>query len=509
MARRFTEGGLPSVAVSAVTDSDMRKAALASLRAGRVRALFAVDLFNEGVDLPEVDTLLFLRPTESALVFLQQLGRGLRRHERKDCVTVLDFIGQSHRQFRFDLRYRAVTGTTRTEVEKQVQLGFPFLPAGCSMQLDRVATQIVLDSLKSAIPSRRPAMIRELMALADARSASGRRITLAEFLQATGLELEDVYRSGSWSGLQRDAGLKVPAPGPHETLIGDRLEGILHVDDPLRLGAYERLAASASVDALPDTDRRLMTGFHFAAIPSKIAPRTLAESVALLHAHPAIVEELGELIPFLDERSEHLTYPLDLAQPAGSPLRVPLSVHARHTVDDVLTAFGILDFNKTAWKQTGTIRDEQTNSELFFVTLEKSEREYSPSTLYKDYALSPTLFHWESQSTTTQQSKTGQRYIHHRKSGGNILLSCVQERSRTGARCHTRLSALQTTSRTRASGQSALCGNCGDRCPRISSGRRKWPTASNLPPHPTQAKAAQQCFCAAPHGLDPTRMASS
>src|SRR5436309_3704178 len=160
MARRFTEAGLPSVAVSADTDSDTRadtdsdtrKDALASLRAGRVRALFAVDLLNEGVDLPEVDTLLFLRPTESALVFLQQLGRGLRRHERKDCVTVLDFIGQSHRQFRFDLRYRAVTGTMRTEVEKQVQLGFPFLPAGCSMQLDRVATQIVLDNLKIAIP---------------------------------------------------------------------------------------------------------------------------------------------------------------------------------------------------------------------------------------------------------------------------------------------------------------------------------------------------------------------
>jgi superfamily II DNA or RNA helicase/HKD family nuclease len=422
MARRFTEAGLPSVAVSADTDSDARKDALASLRTGRVRALFAVDLFNEGVDLPEVDTLLFLRPTESALVFLQQLGRGLRRHERKDCVTVLDFIGQSHRQFRFDLRFRAITGTTRTEVEKQVQLGFPFLPAGCSMQLDRVATQIVLDNLKSAIPSRRPAMVKELRALADARSASGGRITLVEFLQEAGLELEDVYRSGSWSGLQREARLSVPAPGPYEALIGDRLAGILHVDDPLRLGAYVRLADSAAVDGLPDADRRLMTGFHFAVIPSKVAPKTLAESVALVHAHPAIVEELRELLPLLDQRSEHLTYPLDLAQPAGSPLRVPLSAHARHTVDDVLTAFRILDFDRTAWKQTGTIRDEQTNSDLFFVTLEKSEREYSPSTLYKDYAISPTLFHWESQSTTTQQSKTGQRYIHHRNLGGNILL---------------------------------------------------------------------------------------
>jgi hypothetical protein len=387
-----------------------------------VRALFAVDLFNEGVDLPEVDTLLFLRPTESALVFLQQLGRGLRRHERKDCVTVLDFIGQSRRQFRFDLRYRAITGTTRSEVEKQVQLGFPFLPAGCSMQLDRVATQIVLGNLKSAIPSRRPAMVRELRALTEACSTSGRRVTLAEFLLETGLELEDVYRSGSWSGLQRDAGVTVPAPGPYETLIADRLAGILYVDDPLRLSAYQGLSTSAITNAASGTDARLVTGFHFAVIPSKIASKTLAESIALLHAHPAIVEELRELLPLLDERSEHLTYPLDLAQPAESPVRVPLSVHGRHTVDDVLTAFGILDFNKTAWKQTGTIRDEPTNSDLFFVTLEKSEREYSPSTLYKDYAISPTLFHWQSQSTTTQQSKTGQRYIHHRNRGGNILL---------------------------------------------------------------------------------------
>jgi Domain of unknown function (DUF3427) len=360
-----------------------------------------------------------------------------------------------------------------------VQLGFPFLPAGCSMQLDRVATQIVLDNLKSAVPSRRPAMVRELKALAEARSASGRRITLSEFLQEAGLDLEDVYRSGGWSDLQRDAGLKVPAPGPHETLICDRLAGILYVDDPLRISAYECLAASPSVNDLSDADRRLMTGLHFAVIPSKIAPKTLAESVALLHAHPAIVEELRELLPLLDERSEHLTYPLDLAHPAGSPHCVPLSVHARHAVDDVLTAFGILDFNKTVWKQTGTIRDEQTNSDLFFVTLEKSEREYSPSTLYKDYAISPTLFHWESQSITTQRSKTGQRYIHQQIRGGNILLFVRPRKKQDGRTMpYTFLGPADYVSH-KGDRPISLYGNCGDRCPPIFFGRRRWPAASN------------------------------
>ncbi|MEO8195740.1 MAG: DEAD/DEAH box helicase family protein, partial [Thermoanaerobaculia bacterium] len=235
MARRFTEAGLPALAVSAETESEDRKAALDALRAGKVRALFAVDLFNEGVDLPEVDTILFLRPTESALVFLQQLGRGLRRYREKDCVTVLDFIGKAHRSFRFDLRYRAVTGATRTEVERQIQLGFPFLPAGSSMQLDRVATEIVLENLKTAIPSRRPAMVRELKALAEARSGQGGPpITLARFLEESGLDLPDIYRGGCWSGLKRDAGLAVPLPGPEEGKLGDSVARLLHVDDPLR-----------------------------------------------------------------------------------------------------------------------------------------------------------------------------------------------------------------------------------------------------------------------------------
>jgi hypothetical protein len=301
------------------------------------------------------------------------------------------------------------------------------------MQLDRVATKIVLDNLKSAIPSRRSAMVRELRALTDGRpAAAGSPVTLPEFLRETGLELEDVYRSGSWSSLRRDAGLEVPRPGPHEMLISDRLAGILHVDDPLRLAAYERLARSASLDSVTNMERHLITGLHFAVIPSRIAAASLRDFTDLLHAHPAVIQELRELIPLLDQRAAHLTYPLQLVQPDGSHVVVPLSIHARHTMDDALTAFGILDFGRTAWKQTGVIRSKRTNSDLFFVTLEKSEREYSPSTLYKDYAISPALFHWQSQSTTTQQSATGQRYIHHRQRGANILLFVRERKKRDG-----------------------------------------------------------------------------
>lgn len=429
MARRFTDAGLPSQAVSANTDSETRRQALADLQKGTLRALFAVDLFNEGVDLPAVDTLLFLRPTESALVFMQQLGRGLRRFEGKDCVTVLDFIGQSHRKFRFDLRYRAVTGATRTEVGKQIEQGFPFLPAGCTMQLDRVAKEIVLENLKTALPSRRPAMVAELRAMAEGPAKAGHHIGLSEFLTETGLDLVDVYRSGCWSGLKRDAGLSVPKPAPSEDALGKSLERLLHIDDPLRLDGYRAWLQG------DEADSRLITALIY-TLWSSNAPATVEEARDAIQAHPVIVEELLELFDLLEERADHLTYqlgnPKGLPPQQGNGLPPPLSVHARHSLVEIFSAFGRITPGKFYQHREGVYRDEATNSDLFFVTLEKSERDYSPSTLYKDYAISPTLFHWESQSTTTQRSPTGQRYIKHRELNGQILLFVRAHRKQDG-----------------------------------------------------------------------------
>lgn len=416
MARKFTDAGLPSQAVSAETDSEERRNALADLRAGRVRALFAVDLFNEGVDLPDVDTLLFLRPTESSLVFMQQLGRGLRRSESKDCVTVLDFIGHAHRKFRFDLRYRAITGGTRAEVEKQIALGFPFLPAGCSMQLDKVASTIVLDNLRSAIPSARPAMVRELKALAESEQFRQRPPTLCDFLSETGLEIIDVYKNGCWSALQRAAGFVVAAAGPEEERLGDGLHRLIHIDDPLRLEAYRSWLRGSGGDS------RLVTALlHTVWTANK--PTSVEQAFAGLQKHPAIVSELLELLALLESRAEHLTTPVSVA---------PLSIHARHSLVEILAAFGRITPEQFYQHREGPYYDKPSKTDMFFVTLEKAERDYSPSTLYKDYAISPTLFHWESQSTTTVKSPTGQRYINHKARGTEVLLFVRQKKRQDG-----------------------------------------------------------------------------
>ena len=156
MARKFTEAGIPSQAVSGDTPRADRERALLEMRTGSINALFAADLFNEGLDLPAVDTVLFLRPTESATIFLQQLGRGLRRTPDKAVLTVLDFVGHHRKEFRFDMKLRALTGQTRRGLQREIQRGFPFLPSGCQIVMDKQSQSIVLENIRSQMANRWP-----------------------------------------------------------------------------------------------------------------------------------------------------------------------------------------------------------------------------------------------------------------------------------------------------------------------------------------------------------------
>ena len=113
-----------------------------------IKFIFVVDLYNEGVDIPEIDTVLFLRPTESLTVFLQQLGRGLRLSDGKDCLTVLDFIGQANKKYNFEEKFAALLANTNHSVQHEVKNGFVSLPKGCYIKLEKKATDIILENIK-------------------------------------------------------------------------------------------------------------------------------------------------------------------------------------------------------------------------------------------------------------------------------------------------------------------------------------------------------------------------
>jgi superfamily II DNA or RNA helicase len=434
MARRFNEAGIPSLAVSSQNTSDERDSALRKLKQREVNCLFAVDLFNEGVDVPEIDTVLFLRPTESATVFLQQHGRGLRRTGDKDCLTVLDFIGNANRNFRFDLRYRALTGATRAEVAAQVENSFPLLPAGCSIQLDRVARQIVLESLKQAIGSRFATLVNELRSI-------GRPVSLLEFIREAAIDLEDIYRSRTWSWtrLQREAGVlirgvpdktnrlsdstaAVASPDPdlvEEERLLTGISRLVHMDDPERLAFLRALLRNSLPDDSDERAKRILQGFLLTLAPDSRDADAVLQALA---SSVAVRNELLQLLDVLEDRALHQTFPLIDAMPDPAFASVPLALHARYTRDEVLASVGRSSLAKPVTLQTGVLHDEPTRTDYFFITLEKSEKHYSPSTRYRDYAVAPDLFHWESQSVTRELSETGQRYINHTERGSHVML---------------------------------------------------------------------------------------
>jgi superfamily II DNA or RNA helicase len=413
LADRFNRAGITARAVSANSSASERDDALRALASGDVQILFSVDLFNEGIDVPAIDVVLMLRPTESATVFLQQLGRGLRRSHGKDVLTVLDFVGHQTKSFRFDLRYRRMLGRTRREIERDVVDDFPYLPAGCQVKLDPVAKSIVLDNIRTALPTRWPERVRELRELGD--------VPLATYLHETGLERDDVYQGGhSFTEMRRAAGV-IGADAPEgEARLGRGLGRVLHVDDLDRIEAYGDLLSGHQPTPARDLDDRRARQLHGLLLtllgPKKGEFATLDEATRHLWSHDALRAELLELLPLLDDQVSHLHTPLGLLQP------VPLQVHATYTREEVLAGFGASTVTAPLPLQTGVYWHEPSQTDLFFITLQKTEKHYSPTTRYRDYAISDRLFHWESQSTTAAASAMGQRYINHEARGTNVVL---------------------------------------------------------------------------------------
>ncbi|MFJ5694765.1 DUF3427 domain-containing protein [Arthrobacter sp. NPDC093125] len=429
MAEVFNRAGIASVAVDGTTDNADREEALRRLRRREINCIFAVDLFNEGLDLPQVDTILLLRPTQSATIFLQQLGRGLRRAEGKAVLTVLDFIGQQRREFRFDLRYRALTGYGRRELEKAVEDEFPYLPSGSQIVLDRVAQKVVLDNIKAQLRYNRAQLVRDIASYAETE--------LEAYLERSGNDVKTIYRStkDSWTGYLRQAGL-VEGLSPLETVLRGKIEelsdseekkllgrmaALIHVDDPERAAAYSMLVAS-------DAPRYADLGMREQAFARMLfytlwddggGFKMYDDGLDHLRGYQFVCREIRQVVKLGVAASKHA------AKSLGAGLQhIPLLSHATYRREEVLAAlqYGSLEQGKNVQHREGVAWCPATSTDAFFVTLNKDDKKHSSTTMYKDYAISPELFHWESQNATSPSSPTGRRYLDPASHGSRVVI---------------------------------------------------------------------------------------
>ncbi|MFI1931037.1 DUF3427 domain-containing protein [Streptomyces sp. NPDC020330] len=415
MADVFRRAGLNAVALSGETPRHERKAALDGLRIGHIQVIFSVDLFNEGLDIPDVDTLLLLRPTSSATVFLQQLGRGLRRTEDKAVLTVLDFIGQHRKEFRFEEQFRALTNLTRNRLLSNVEQDFPQLPSGCQIILESKAKELIIDNIRAQIAVNVTQLAREVAAYAEPR--------LADFLRESRRELKELYRGNgnSWTGLLRRAKFLEPTGPEGEAALLKRISAFLHVDDPLRVAAYHKLLAddAPAFDDLSEQEQGYARMFFFSLWPLGGEFLSYQAGLDTLRPQQAFRDELRQVLTHVLEQADHVPVPL-LGMHAG----IPLTVHASYSREEILPALGqaAVDGFKPGHFREGVKWCENIQTDALFVTLEKDEKDFSPETRYKDYALNDSLFHWESQNQTSESSPTGLRYQAHREKGTHVLL---------------------------------------------------------------------------------------
>lgn len=445
MAQKFNEVGIPADFLVGTDSAERRAEVMKNLadEAHELTTIFTVDLFNEGVDIPSVDTLLMLRPTQSLTLFLQQLGRGLRRAPLKSVLTVLDFVGHQNKNFMIHSKYRAFArqGTlTEQDIES------PELPAGCHFHLDEMTQKQVIQKIRESLRMNQNALIDTAKSyLEDMRRNSTEpdvRPTVIDFINRYGLGLPQIYGRSSkvplpgitkpvattWTSLQAASELYPDLVVPfHDNVAVEtnkRVKALTHVHDTFRINAYlELLNTDILEQDMTDEQRRhawmlLFSIWPYAKWGGSTKKFTLDEGLATLRKNCGMLQELESVWNFNAGTDTVSTLPLFEGED------IPLRTHALYSREELFAGLGGQEenFKVPGTSVNGVVPFNPTNTTALLVNLEKSEKHFSPTTMYKDYAISTDEFAWDSQNATTPESQLGQLFQHHEELGRRIVL---------------------------------------------------------------------------------------
>lgn len=416
MAEKFCLAGLKADYLTSDNNQNRDKVRNQLLKK-EINYLFVVDIFNEGVDIPEIDTVLFLRPTESLTVFLQQLGRGLRLADNKDCLTVLDFVGNSRPEYNFENKFRALIGKTVTTVKKEIEDNFPHLPLGCSVILEKKAKEYILDNITAATSVNRNKLIQKIQGFEHQTTLP---LSLKNFLEFNNLPLQIIYKRGGWKRLCHDAGKLVEFDETNENKIINAIankwlscSSLSYFQFVLNLAKRQ---FNITLTDYNETEKQMLLMLHYDIWQNAGGFDSLELSIREIGRNKVLVNEIIEVLEILidDINFKEIDFSLPYSQ--------PLKIHARYTRDQILAAFRLSTFETKSSSREGVAFNSNLNTELLFINLIKSEENFSPTTMYDDYAINETLFHWQSQNSAGPETPKGISYINHQQNEKIILL---------------------------------------------------------------------------------------
>ena len=416
MAEKFLLAGYNADYLTSV-NTENRDSVRKKLINKEINYLFVVDIFNEGVDIPEIDTVLFLRPTESLTVFLQQLGRGLRLAEGKDCLTILDFVGNSRPEYNFENKFRALIGKTTTTVRSEIEDNFPHLPLGCSIVLEQKAKQNILSNIINATTLNRNQIIQKIRNFQHHTSLP---LTLKNFTEFNNIPIQTIYKKDSWKRLCQLAGVIEGFENKNETNIVSAISNKWLSSNSLSYYTFilkiAKKGFSIKFSDYNEVEQSMLLMLHYDVWQKAEGFNTLEESINEIGLNKILVEEIIEVLEILIDKIDFKEIDIKL------PYSQPLKVHARYTRDQILVAFGFTTFERKSPIREGVAENQNLNTELLFINLMKSEEKFSPTTMYDDYAVNELLFHWQSQNNAKPDSGKGLSYINHQENNKIILL---------------------------------------------------------------------------------------
>ncbi|WP_124726878.1 DUF3427 domain-containing protein [Staphylospora marina] len=447
MAEQFTQRGILAVSLTGKHSPEYRRKMVQRLEDEHdpLQIIFTVDIFNEGIDIPKCNLILFLRPTESPTVFMQQLGRGLRKTEGKEFVTILDFIGNCHKSFVIPL---ALSGQTnhrafdRDSLRIAVQHEFADLPGGSYVDLEPIAQKEILKRIEQ-IKMDSNEMLKNLYE--QFKKDLGRSPELIDFLYTENAPSVTFFiqKYGSWVKtkermkdlssfdeklLQHPYGLEVvqrleqmlPLKWPYEFILLEWAmeKGSITVEDVL-----SRLEKKFCLQLDKEKHmNRILRAMERCSQPYKKQSWSFGSvEHEVFNVDPSFVSWLQDE-QVLEYVRERIDYGLIEYRRGYQPERSlgdgqPFILYQNYTRNDVLVLSGSKD-KEGSWREgVSCVGDHY----FLFVNLNKGES-VAEHLKYKDYFIDPSHFHWQSQNQTSHESMRGKDYVLHKERGKHIHL---------------------------------------------------------------------------------------
>ena len=443
MSQSFNAKGIVSTVLTGFTEPRERQSAIKNLQDSShpLEVIFTVDIFNEGVDIPKLNILLFLRPTESSTIFIQQLGRGLRKSAGKEYVTVLDFIGNYQNSYMVPL---ALSGESsrrdfdKSSLKRAVSHEFSDLPAGCYVELDEIAKDKIISKLDSIRLDRADYLKQlylqfkkelgsspEILDFFTSESAPNPNFFFSKF----GSLYKTKIKCGDKEGNQQELSNKV-----YLQEVAERLESLTPIKWPYEFVILLiSLEQKSDVITVQDIEGCLNNYFNQSISSEQHTPLINSAMQSLSMKHKNMDWSFGSVEDgqFVVDQKFMALVDIDgfPHQYVSDRIHFGLKNFRRNFKPAVFLGSGSrfihyqnytrndIQFLSQDTAARGSWREgvKRVGSDYFlFINLNK-DQDVDTHLHYKDYFLDPSTFHWQSQNQTSHSSKVGQDYIHHKE----------------------------------------------------------------------------------------------